>query len=331
MSRWHLVTEDFPPGFIGGIASWAEDLGRALADHGESVLVHARRTGDTRAHDDGLPVEVRRVRGRHWSRWGERWVQLSLSGTLTSGDRVVVASWRLATACHSMVRRREATLGLVFHGSDLTQLAFGPPRLHRVVGVAQALLPVSGFLAKELQRLGLVNQGDPRVRVLPIPLPERPRARGGSGLVCVARPTPLKGIDRARSLAHALGLPLRLVGPGPEDGGTGPLDRTQTRAEMARAAAAVLLPRPDEAGRGAEGLGISLLEAAAMGLPVIGCSTGGVPEAVGPGLLVDPDAPDLDAVRALLADPQAGRTAQAWVRAHHGAAQAVGALREALS
>ena len=60
-------------------------------------------------------------------------------------------------------------------------------------------------------------------------------------------------------------------------------------------------------------------QAAAAGTPVIGCHTGGVPEAVGPGLVLDdPDAPDLSRVRALLRDPGAGATARRWVCEQHG-------------
>jgi phosphatidylinositol alpha-1,6-mannosyltransferase len=331
MSHWHLVTEDFPPGFVGGIASWAEDLASALVENGETVTVHARRCGDTAEHDHALPYDIRRMRGRSWSRWRGRWAQLSLAGTLGPGDRVLAATWGMSTQCLGAIKRKGAVLGIAFHGSDLTRLTEAPEDLQEVVDAATALLPVSNFLASELLRLGLVQPGDPRVRVLPIPLAEQPPARQGTGLVCVARPTPLKGIERVQALAAALELPLTLVGPDSSQGGTGLLTRSQTREAMAQAAAAVLLPRTDEDGLGAEGLGIVLLEAAAMGLVVIGCSTGGVPEAVGPGLLVDPDHPDLGAIRALLRDPQAGVEARSWVRTHHGKSQAVGVLLEALA
>ena len=202
---------------------------------------------------------------------------------------MLAATWGMSTQCLGAIKRKGAVLGIAFHGSDLTRLTEAPEDLQEVVDAATALLPVSNFLASELLRLGLVQPGDPRVRVLPIPLAEQPPARQGTGLVCVARPTPLKGIERVQALAAALELPLTLVGPDSSQGGTGLLTRSQTREAMAQAAAAVLLPRTDEDGLGAEGLGIVLLEAAAMGLVVIGCSTGGVPEAVGPGLLVDPE------------------------------------------
>jgi len=335
MSRWHLLTQDFPPGFVGGISTWAEDLARALTTHGETVTVHARRTDATDAFDAALPFEVRRMRGRSWRRWQGAWARVSLARCLEPGDRVIAATWRLATRSLSLIQRRNAQLAIAFHGSDLTRLLEAPAPLHQVIGAANALLPVSGFLAKELVRLGLTNHQDPRVQVLPIPLPEvQERETPGRGLICVARPSPLKGLDRAVALAKALDMPLTLVGPADAVEGVqslGVLPRAETAALVRGAAAAVLLPRTEPDGSGAEGLGIALLEAAAMGVPVIGCATGGVSEAVGPGLILDrPDDPDVASVRAFLADPEAGARGRAFVQANHGGAAAVATLQASL-
>jgi hypothetical protein len=329
MTRWHLVTEDFPPGFTGGIASWAEDLATALVQTGAPVTVHARRTGDTRAHDADQPWQTRRMRGRHWSRWGARWAQLALSGSVGPSETVLFASWPLATSCMGLLRRQGAGFGLSFHGSDLTQLSTAPPELHRVIGDAAALLPVSRFLGQELCRLGLIDSSDKRLHVLPMPLPVLPARTGrGSGLLCVARPTALKRVDRVQALASALQLPLQLIGP--STGGRGLLPRAEVQAAMAKAAAVVLLPGTTAEGLGAEGLGLVLIEAAMQGVPVIGCATGGVPEAVGPGLIIDPDAPDLEAARAFLADESAGPRAREWAMDHHGAGRTVATLQAAL-
>jgi len=79
-------------------------------------------------------------------------------------------------------------------------------------------------------------------------------------------------------------------------------------------------------------LGLTLLESAAQGTPCIGCTTGGIPEAVGPGLLLpDPDKPDVQAIEALLNDPTAGWAAREWVAAHHGPQLAVQSLKDALA
>jgi glycosyltransferase involved in cell wall biosynthesis len=99
-----------------------------------------------------------------------------------------------------------------------------------------------------------------------------------------------------------------------------------------RYSATVLLPRVDVDGTGAEGLGQVLVESALRGTPGIGCATGGVSEAVGPGLVLeDPDDPDLERVRALLADPAAGRRSREWAVAEHGPDRAVARLMEALA
>ena len=65
-------------------------------------------------------------------------------------------------------------------------------------------------------------------------------------------------------------------------------------------------------GQQVEGFGISLIEASASGLPVVGGRSGGVPDAVREGetgLLVDPDDVDVvaAAIRRLLGDPELAR------------------------
>ena len=67
--NWLLITLDFPPGYIGGVAAWADDLARALVGRGHSVTVLAKATGGTREHDAALPFDVVRMRGRSWGRW----------------------------------------------------------------------------------------------------------------------------------------------------------------------------------------------------------------------------------------------------------------------
>ena len=71
-----------------------------------------------------------------------------------------------------------------------------------------------------------------------------------------------------------------------------------------------------------EGFGLVFLEANACAKPVIGATTGGIPDAIRDGetgLLVPPDAPDAlcDAVTRLLTQPslrrRLGETGRAWV------------------
>jgi len=335
MNPWIVLTQDFPPGFVGGIASWVEDLAVALTDQGQPTTVYARRTGDTSDFDQRFPAAVHRCWGRSWRRWQGLWMRLAVGRRLSNQDRIIAATWRLATHLLPSISRSGARLAVAFHGSDLTRLTEAPAELQRVVGAADVLLPVSGFLADELKRLGLVEDGDPRVHILPMPVRNQPSATPGTGLVCVARPTPLKGIERAVAIAQALACPITLVGADTPNGdgihALGQQTREQTRAAIAQSTAIVLLPRVDEHGRGGEGLGLALIEAATMGIPAIGCATGGVPEAIGPGLLLaDPDAPDLDAIRAFLADPTAGQRAREWATAQHGGQRTVNLLREVL-
>ena len=338
------MTLDFPPVYTGGIASWAEDLAQALHARGEAVTVLARATPDSAAEDQARPYPVRRMPGRSWARRQGLWALLSGISRLRSPNtlRVLFATWPLATLLGPAAAAAGASVGVAFHGSDLTRLATPNPSFARVIGAAGALLPVSAFLAGELERLGAPME---RVTVLPMPLPmPEVRSAPGDALLTVARLTPLKGVERAILLARRLGRPLVVVGEGPEEARLrAAAEGTDTtflgrlsRADIQRipAAAALLLPRADADGSGAEGLGLTLIEAAARGLPTIGCDTGGVAEAVGEGLLIrcpdDPDEADLAAVRALLSDPSAGARARAWARLHHGPEACLSALDAAL-
>ncbi len=341
MSRWLLITQDFPPDFTGGIASWVVDLALALSQGGHDVTVLARHTGSTTAADAAWPFAVVRMRGRSWGAWQGTWAALSAWPRLDSQTRVICATWPLAQVLSGWLRG--ATLGVAFHGSDLTRLRTAPPTLHRVARSAAALLPVSRFLASELRRL-LPDQDLP-ITVLPMPImpPCAPTAPRRRELVVLARLTPLKGADRAIRIASALNVPLRIIGEGKAlpalraaaEGApvtfTGRLPRAEALAHLERAGAILLLPRVDVDGTGAEGLGLCLIEAALRETPAIGCMTGGVPEAVGPGLLLaDPDDPDLDAIRALLSDADAGLAARQHALRHHGPDAALAALLSAL-
>ncbi|MEL6348027.1 MAG: glycosyltransferase family 4 protein [Myxococcota bacterium] len=338
--RWLIVTQDFPPHFIGGVASWAVDLAQALSDDGQSVAVYARRTGETRQADAQHPFPVHRMWGRSWNRWQGLWVRLALRGRLDKDTVVICANWPLATRLVGNLNG--ARLAVAFHGSDLTRLDAPPRRLAAVVQAADALLPVSAFLKDRLQGL-IPDVDDDRLQVLPMPLadpgPRQPHTGRSLSLVFVGRLTPLKGVDRAIRLARRVDRPLTIIGDGPlapvlnvKDGVTlrGALPRAAAMAELARAAAIVLLPRADEDGSGAEGLGLCLLEAAARAVPGIGCDTGGVPEALGPGLLLDtPDEPDIEKVRAFLDDaPAHGEAARRWVLARHGPRQTLKTLKQ---
>ncbi len=339
---WLVVTLDFPPAFTGGIASWAADLASALHAHGETVTVLAAGPPQPEA-DAQLPYPVIRAAGRSWARFGALWTALAGAPRVLGAReplQVVFATWPIAALLGPLAARSGARVAVAFHGSDLTRLVQAPPSLLRVARSARALLPVSRFLAGELDRLAIPRPA----HVLPMPVTlDQPTQPRGEALLCVARLTPLKGVERAARLAQALGRPLVVVGDGPEEA------RLRAKHPEARflgrlpreaiaqipACAAVLLPRAEADGSGAEGLGLVLIEAALRGLPTIGCPTGGVPEALGPGLLLaDPEHPDaaaLQAAGALLDDPEAGARARRWAQATHGPARTLTVLRAALA
>ena len=100
--------------------------------------------------------------------------------------------------------------------------------------------------------------------------------------------------------------------------GGGALARTQAREALRQAAALLLLSEPGSM----EGLGVTALEAAAVGVPTIGRDVGGIREAVGPGLLLSREAQvehlELAPIHAFLADPDAGHRARRHVQSAHG-------------
>jgi glycosyltransferase involved in cell wall biosynthesis len=325
-----LITQDFPPGFIGGIAAWATDLASALHAAGHDVTVLCRNTKHSRGPDAQQPYRIVRMIGRSWSRFQGTWAHLHARRFLAPDVHVLTATWNLATELVGPCANKGATLSVAFHGSDLTQLDGPRKGLTEVAAAAKRLLPVSRFLANELARLVPETAGDPRVEILPMPLsiPASPPTGPRSGLLSVTRLTPLKGVDRAIRLAAALGEPLTVVGDGSEkdalpDGPhvtwVGRKSRDELAELYARAKAVVLLPRATEDGMGAEGLGLCLLEAAVQGAIPIGCRIGGVAEAVGPGILLDdPDHYDVPAIRRLIDDPSLPAKCHAFVAGAHG-------------
>lgn len=329
--HWLLPTPELGPEQGGGIGTWADLCARALVADGDRVTLVAPARGAPTS--DVRPYTVLRMPGRSWRRWGPTWLGLRSLPTLArKPTAVLAATWPLAAWLQPLADRLDVPLLVAAHGSELTALDTPPPALRRL-SERVAWLPVSRFLGRELKRLGIAGPQ----RTLPVPLvtPPGPLPPRRPGLVWAGRPTSRKGIDRAVALAQSLAMPLELIGPeaptGPLLSATGWLPREAVLPRLARRSALVLLPRQGPRELHQEGLGIVILEAALRETPAIGCATGGVPEAVGPGLILDdPDRPDLDAVRAFLSDPEAGERARAHAQQHHGPAAFRAALRAAL-
>ena len=146
MRNWLLITQDFPPAFVGGIASWASDLAHALVAHNEPVTVLARRTGNTAREDSAQPFTVKRMRGRSWNRWQGPLSAAHAWPLLSPNTRVICATWPLAT--HLAPRLRGARLGVAMHGSDISRLPRAPQTLETIFNTARTLLPVSNFLGR---------------------------------------------------------------------------------------------------------------------------------------------------------------------------------------
>ena len=328
-----ILTDDFPPQ-RGGVATWTAAIVSGLRAAGDEVEVYARAR-------EGLNEAVG-VRGPSFGRWGGAWLAMRSATRLARADAVLATTWPAATWV-SRFPGLARKLHVVAHGSDITRPTWSPQSRQRVVGRAAHRWAVSRFLANQMTALGHPCS------VLPAPVdvaPRRSRSVGLKRLVGVGRAVETKGGERFVRLVAALGCSGVWIGEGPclsrwrelstrlGADVTFPGERTppECRAAMAVADLAVLLPRACPDGSGQEGLGLVLLEAAACATPTLGCRIGGVPEAVGPGLIVrEPD--DTEAVVERLCawwTPDRGVEAQEWLTKTHGTQRAVEMLRAAV-
>jgi phosphatidylinositol alpha-1,6-mannosyltransferase len=217
-----------------------------------------------------------------------------------------------------------------------------------LIGSAAVLVAISqwtrALCCSVLSQLGF-REGEIDVRTLPLgtdPDHFRPgvessvaRARYGLGegrwLLTVARLAAHKGIDTVLHVLAALrhehpSLRYAVVGSGPKlaelealAGSLGVADRVRFLTNVPDAdlpalynSAEIYLGVSRPVALMVEGFGISLSEASASGIPVIGGSSGGIPDAVRDGetgLLVDAATPEpvIDAVRLLLGDQELAR------------------------
>jgi len=322
--RWVVLTDDHPP-LMGGVAAFTGRVVAGLRAAGHEVSVFARAR-------PGLPSDgVHGVIGPRFGRHAGTWLGLRAVGAIRGADRVLATTWVAGT----FAARLPVPLDVVAHGSDVTRPPVRPAAFSRVWAAADRRFALSAFLAGAAG--GAVVLPAP-VHIAPDPV--APARSGTWGLV--ARATPWKGggrfvrlcaaagvrgvvvgdgpaLPQWRALASSIGAPVRFLGALPPGA---------VRDVLVGLDAVFLLPRARPDGSGAEGLGLALIEAAALGVPAVGCDTGGVSEAVGPGLiLADPD--DARASAAQVQDwlrPSRGGRAWSWCRQQHGVDRTVAAL-----
>lgn len=160
----------------------------------------------------------------------------------------------------------------------------------------------------------LARYPEARVRIVPNGVDLKQQATAGSGLLFVGNLLPRKGVDVLLRAFHQIeGQRLVIVGSGPEEerlkaeaqdlnvSFTGRLNPREVEHEM-RSAGLLVLP----AVKG-EGLPNVLLEAMALGVPVVATRVAGIPDLIEDGvsgLLVDPGDPEQlrNAIRRILSD-----------------------------
>jgi glycosyltransferase involved in cell wall biosynthesis len=199
----------------------------------------------------------------------------------------------------------------------------------RLLQHADALVAVSAALAERLSAMGIPRE---RMTVLPNAvrqIAEASQAADGAYALAAGRLVEEKGFDVAIRTARDAGVPLRIAGAGPD------MQRLRTLAAggdvtflgrlsgdalaLERRGAAVLLAPA----RSDDPCPMTVIEAMAEGLPVLGSDRGGLPELVGPDatLPVDDRIAWSAALTALWTDPAAraaaGATALARARGRH--------------
>jgi glycosyltransferase involved in cell wall biosynthesis len=243
-----------------------------------------------------------------------------------------IHNYRLVCASGSLLREGRACDDCVGHRLSLPAVRYACFRSSRaqtaVVAAMQAThrtlrtwdrhvdlyLPVSEHVLRRLVEAGAIPRDRAMVRrnhVSPDPGARRPGSDRGCA-VFVGRLSHEKGVDvLIRAAAQVPELCVRIVGDGPERARLGELARQLQAANVSflgrlprsgvfdelRGARCLALPSTWE-----EPMGVVLIEAAALGVPVIGSNTGGTPEAIvrGTGVLVPPG--DVAALAAALRD-----------------------------
>ncbi|MDO8185951.1 glycosyltransferase family 4 protein [Conexibacter sp. JD483] len=270
----------------------------------------------------------------------------ALAAARAAGARVVLHLHNYRLVCAIGVGFRDGAPCARCHGRDLRPGV----RLRCRGGLPEALVYGAGLalqqprllqhadavVAVSAAQLALLRDGYgvalPQARVLlnaVETIAEASLAGEGSYALAAGRLVDVKGFDVAVRAAVTAGVPLRVAGSGPEEerlralaGGAdvrflGRLSQQELGRER-RGAAVMLAPS-----RSDDPCPMSVVEALADGLPVLGGDRGGVPELVGPGATLPAEDAGAwsEALRALWEDPaaraRAGAAALARARAEH--------------
>ena len=289
-----LFTEDFPPDFIGGVAAWAHDLALSPRD---DVHVFARSSKYAKEHDHNFPVPITRMRGRNWGKHKALWTWFSAKKT--NPDVAIFAHWQLARFAAKALKKRGVKVWAYAHGSDLHPHRINRSHLRKTANSIDVWLPVSNSLKARLH--SMLPHVNAVVPPMPLQIPEAPPPPTPNGpLMVISRLVKSKNIPQAIDLAQQLNKELIIVGDGPDRERlenyaldkpvrfVGRQSRQVCLSFIETASCVVLMSTVNDEQIGDEGLGLCLLEAASRGKGCIGSRSGGIPEAIGAGIVLPP-------------------------------------------
>jgi glycosyltransferase involved in cell wall biosynthesis len=310
-----LVTGIFPPD-IGGPSTYVPILAEGLLDRGHSVTVVTM--SDRPAVREAFPFPVTRLPRRRFA--PTRWAA-GVAAVIRAAARVDVilaTGLYMQTTTANILQRKPLVLRVVsdiawdrasaYGWIDETLEEFQRRRHGGRVGLltkvqtwtfhrADLILVPSRWLARWLAGLGIAPE---RVRVVPNAVAVDPPARPSQGMgrplrraIAVGRLVPVKRFDQILgAMAELPEVTLRLIGDGPEAGRLrglaatlGVSDRVVFAGRRRREETLEAIAASDTliVASAHEGFSWVVLEAMALGVPVIAPAVGGIPEVVDDG------------------------------------------------